>query len=73
MRRSGLLGLLLLLAGPAFAAEWPAPIAKSRIGVMMFQGSIGAWIRPIRPSAQMTPMIAVTSGTIMPWSVRNAR
>ncbi len=40
---------------------------------MMFHGSIGAPMRPIRPSAQITPMIAVTSGTIIPCSVRNAR
>ena len=40
---------------------------------MMFQGSIGAPIRPISPSAQTTPMIAVTSGMIIPCSVRNAR
>ena len=40
---------------------------------MMFQGSIGAPMSPMSPSAQTTPMIAVTSGTIIPCSVRKAR
>ncbi len=40
---------------------------------MMFHGSMGAPTRPISPSAHSTPMIAVTSGTIIPCSVRNAR
>ena len=40
---------------------------------MMFQGSIGAWMSPIRPSAQTTPMMAVTSGMIIPCRVRKAR
>ena len=40
---------------------------------MMFHGSMGAPMSPMRPSAQTTPMRAVTSGTNMPCSVRNAR
>jgi len=40
---------------------------------MMFQGSMGAPTSPMRPSAQMTPMIAVMSGTNIPCSVRKAR
>jgi hypothetical protein len=40
---------------------------------MMFQGSIGAPMSPINPSAHTTPMIAVTSGTNIPCSVRKAR
>ena len=40
---------------------------------MMFHGSIGAPTSPMSPRAQTTPMIAVTSGMIIPWIVRNAR
>ncbi len=48
-------------------------MAKSKIGVIMFHGSIGTPSRPTRPSAQTTPRSAVTSGMNMPWSVRKAR